>query len=98
MPDQGVILLEPRDVYDPAFLGLTTRADHSAPIAIYDYQACVEAAARWQDITVLSAIDLVMATVALPWQGPGSPMLLYRLEDFDPLPSTATDQELPLAA
>lgn len=96
MPEHGVILLEPRRVFDPAFLGLTTRADHGAPVAIYDYQACVEAAARWRGISLLAAVDLVLATVALPWQGPGSPMLLYRLEDFDPVGENA--QELPLAA
>jgi hypothetical protein len=96
MPEHDVILLQPRHIYDRAFLGVTTRADHGAPVAIYDYQACVEAAAQWQGISLLAAVDLVLATVALPWQGPGSPMLLYRLEDFDPVAENA--QSLPLAA
>jgi len=97
MPSHHVNLLQPRQVFDSAFMGLTTRDDHPLPIAIYDYQACVDAVAQWHEISQLAAVKLVHSTVLSRCGSPSGPLLFYRLGDFDPLPAAAS-QELPLAA
>ena len=97
MPDHHIALLNPRQVFDRAFMGLTSNRNHPAPIAIYDYQACVDALAEWHGVDQIAAIDLALHSVLACCGGRRGPLLLYRPADFDPLPAAAA-QAVPLAA
>ncbi len=82
------LLLYPRLVFDPAFLGWAQRPGDPSPIAIYDFNACVQGAQTWFDLSPEDALDYVSTQCVGTWLGPGSPLLVHLspTPDQGPLP------------
>lgn len=69
-------MLEPRELFDEAFLGYGYRPGDPCEVAIYDREVVVGLFARemsWED-----AEEHVSFNVEGSWCGPGTPMILNR--------------------
>jgi len=73
------MLLEPRDVYDPALIGITDDPNDSWPrearihVAVYDSDKCIEAIMKWLDCDFDGARDWFGYNTSGAWVGEGTP-------------------------
>lgn len=72
------LLLEPRLVFDSAFLGYGERPGDPVPVPIYDYDKVIDALIWWHECSRDEALEYVDFNVAGAWVGPGTPLLLHR--------------------
>jgi hypothetical protein len=72
----GPLFLEPRLVYDCAFLGWGRRPADPTPIAVYDWTKVRDACRVWHAMTFDEADEFVSVTIEAAWLGPGTPLLL----------------------
>jgi hypothetical protein len=77
-PDDCSLLLEPRLVFDTAFLGHGMRCGDSIPYAIYDYDKVIDALVWWHECPREEAVDYCAFNIEAGWVGPGTPLLLRR--------------------
>lgn len=83
----AALLLEPRDVYDPALVGTTDSPDDSWPrqqgihVAVYDEDKCIEAIMGWMECDYESAIDWFGFNTSGAWVGEGTPTFTSPDED-----------------
>lgn len=68
--------LEPRLHFDAAFVGWGQRPGDPCPIALYDYERCLNATMTWLECDRHAAIDYVERDVEGSWVGPGTPMII----------------------
>jgi hypothetical protein len=73
---QGPLFLEPRLVYDCAFLGWGRRPADPTPIAVYDWTMVRDACRVWHSMTFEEADEFVAVNIEAAWLGPGTPLLL----------------------
>ena len=77
------LLLEPRDVYDPALIGITDDPNDSWPrearihVAIYDSDKCIEAIMGWMDCDYNDAVDWFGFNTSGAWVGEGTPTFSF---------------------
>ena len=81
------LLLEPRDVYNPALVGVTddpkddwTR-ESRVYVAVYDEVACIEAIMKWLDCDSATAEEWFGFNTSGGWAGEGTPT--FRWYDMD---------------
>ena len=73
------LLLEPRDVYDPALVGVTDDPkDHwprgaSVHVAVYDSDRCIDAIMGWLGCDYNAAADWFGFNTSGEWAGEGTP-------------------------
>ncbi len=73
------LLLEPREVYDPALVGVTDEPNDSWPrqarihVAVYDIDRCIEAIMGWLECDHESAQDWFGFNTSGAWVGEGTP-------------------------
>lgn len=77
-PGDGSLLLEPRLVFDTAFLGYGMRCGDSIPYAIYDYDKVIDALVWWHECPREEAVEYCLYNIENGWAGPGTPLLLKR--------------------
>jgi hypothetical protein len=81
------LLLEPREVYDPALVGVTDDPNDSWPrqarihVAVYDINKCIEAIMGWMDCDYESALDWFGFNTSGAWVGEGTPTFTVLGED-----------------
>lgn len=75
--DEGTLYLYPRLVFDGALLGYAQRPGDRAPLAIYDFDRCVKAAAHWYEMDADEATEYVVAQCEGAWLGAGTPLVLH---------------------
>ena len=86
LPD-GLILLEPRAVFDRALVGTTTApADHwprqtATRCAVYNSEECVEAMIECWGIDHDAALDHFGFNTAGAWVGEGTPTFVSMFDD-----------------
>jgi hypothetical protein len=77
------LLLEPRDVYDPALIGITDLPNDSWPrkdrihVAIYDSDKCIEAIMGWMGCDYNDAVDWFGFNTSGAWVGEGTPTFSF---------------------
>ncbi len=82
-------LLEPRDVYDAALVGLTDDPkDHwpreaKVTVAIYDEDKCIEAIMEWMDTNYEGALDWFGFNTSGAYVGEGTPTFTSDEEEFE---------------
>ena len=81
------LLLEPREVYGPALIGVTDEPSDSWPrqsgvhVAVYDSDKCIEAIMGWMECDYESAIDWFGFNTSGAWVGEGTPTFASPDED-----------------
>ena len=81
------MLLEPREVYDPALIGITDFPNDSWPrkasvhVAVYDVDRCLEAIMAWQGCDFDAARDWFGFNTSGAWVGEGTPTFTILGED-----------------
>lgn len=76
--DEGTMYLVPRLVFDHALLGFAQRPGDPVPLAIYDFDRCVKAAAHWYEMDADEAIEYVVTQCEGAWLGAGTPLILHQ--------------------
>lgn len=83
----NAMLLEPREVYDPALIGITDDPNDSWPrkasvhVAVYDIDKCLEAIMKWLDCDFDAARDWFGFNTSSAWVGEGTPTFTILGED-----------------
>ena len=78
IPD-GVMLLEPREVYDKALVGFTTKPRDSWPrvsdklVAVYSTSKCIKQSMKAWDWTYEDALEWFEYNTSGAWAGEGTP-------------------------
>ena len=73
------LLLEPREVYDKALVGVTNTPDDHWPrtngiwVAVYDEELCLEAIMEWHECGYSDAADWLGHNTSGAWAGEGTP-------------------------
>jgi hypothetical protein len=73
------LLLEPRDVYDTALIGVTTEPDDHWPrkqpiaVAVYDEDMCLEAIMKWMGCDDEAATEWFCFNTSGAWCGENTP-------------------------
>ena len=86
------MLLEPRDIYDPALIGITDDPNDSWPrqarihVAVYDVDKCLEAIMGWLGCGFDEACDWFGFNTSGAWAGEGTPTFTI-LGDTEHYPS-----------
>jgi hypothetical protein len=81
------LLLEPREVYDPALVDVTDDPQDrwprkaGVPVAVYDEGACIEAIMGWMDCDPPTATEWFDYNTSGAWMGEGTPT--FRWDDLD---------------
>ncbi len=82
------LLLEPREVYDPALVDVTDDPQDQWPrearvhVAVYDELVCIEAIMGWMDCDPHTATEWFDFNTSGAWMGAGTPT--FRWDDLDP--------------
>jgi|14BtaG_2_1085337.scaffolds.fasta_scaffold77548_3 hypothetical protein len=76
-----LLLLEPRDLYDPCIVGVVERCGQ-APHVLYDAEACIQALAGEDEWDHESAIEWFDFNTSGAWVGEHTPGFLWRCRDF----------------
>ena len=77
------LLLEPREVYDSAVVGVTDSPDDDWPreigvyVAIYDANKCIEAFMAWMNCDYEQAAEWFSFNTCGAWVGPGTPTFSF---------------------
>jgi hypothetical protein len=75
----GALLLEPREFFDAALVGVTSEPRDRWPrkggltVAVYDRERCVEALMKWLDTDFDGALDYFGYNTEGAWLGEGTP-------------------------
>ena len=73
------LLLEPREVYDKALVGVTSTPDDRWPrtnetwVAVYDEELCLKAIMEWQGCDYAEASEWFGYNTSGAWAGEGTP-------------------------
>jgi hypothetical protein len=79
MDRDGPLVLEPRSIYHKALLGWARRPGDACAVLIYDGPRMIEALVE-EGMDELEACEWVSHNVESAWLGPGSPMVLNRIQ------------------
>jgi len=75
--DDGPLLLEPRLVYDAAFLGWGRRPGDPTAIAVYSYTKLIESFMFWNDCDWDEAEAVTSYNTEGAWLGRGTPLIIH---------------------
>lgn len=73
--DSEAMLLEPREIYDAAFLGVATRVD-GLHVAAYDTAKCIEALMQHYEFDREEAQEWFDCNTSGAYVGPGTPVFI----------------------
>lgn len=89
---EEALLLEPREFFDGALVGVTDKpCDHwprqgGMTVAVYDSEKCIEAIMKWHECDYEDALDWFGYNTAGAWQGEGTPLFRSAPPDEDEVP------------
>ena len=77
--EEESVLLEPRDQFDRAIIGIAARPN-LGPVACYDVELVLDVLMKTQNFTRGRAIEWFEYNIASAWFGEGTPVFLVRGE------------------
>lgn len=77
------MFLEPRNVYDIAFLGWGRRPGDDDVVAVYDWHRLCEALMLNYAFDALEACDHISSNMEGAWLGPNTPLIIHRGTPYD---------------
>lgn len=77
------MFLEPRAIYDIAFIGWGRRPGDAEIVAVYDWQRLCDAVMDAYDFDALDACDHVASNIEDAWAGPSTPLIIHRGTPYD---------------
>jgi len=67
------------DYFEGAFIGMASRFDFKEPVAVYDYDKCIEILVNEHDLEEEQALEYFSYNVLGSWVGDETPVFLHRL-------------------